>query len=210
MAIRKSSVKQHPVSIIIPVGPNETQHEELIAQLEDKNCDVVVSKEETRSKALNIGAKKARRKFLWFLHADSRLKKTTFPRFISALESNQAKLNFCDLEFAEDGPGMTWLNALGARFRSRVLGVPFGDQGLCIRRDLFESIGGFPEDAPYGEDHLFVWKARHLRIPLHANGAPLITSARAYADQGWWDLTLKRQKQWITQAWPEWKKLKQR
>jgi len=98
----------------------------------------------------------------------------------------------------------------GARLRSRILKVPFGDQGFCIKKALFHKLEGFPEDLPYGEDHVFVWKIRQHGTELQPTGAILYTSARKYKKHGWLKTTLLHQYLWIKQAWPEWKKLKKR
>jgi GT2 family glycosyltransferase len=86
--------------------------------------------------------------------------------------------------------GLTCLNAWGANFRSKLFGAPFGDQGLCIRRDHFRKLGGYSEIAPYGEDLLLVWKARKVGIKLNRIASTLLTSPRKYQDYGWLKLTL--------------------
>lgn len=55
-----------------------------------------------------------------------------------------------------DGPLLSGLNAIGANVRSKVFGLPFGDQGFLIRKEVFTNLGGYPVDCYYGEDHLFV------------------------------------------------------
>jgi GT2 family glycosyltransferase len=73
--------------------------------------------------------------------------------------------------------------------------MPFGDQGFCISKTLFHEIGGYPEKAPYGEDLLFVWKAKETGVKLHHVPSKLITSARHYQETGWFKLTLLRGRQ---------------
>jgi len=43
------------------------------------------------------------------------------------------------------------LVAAGANLRSRLFGLPYGDQAFFFRRDLFDALGGFPE-LPIMED----------------------------------------------------------
>jgi hypothetical protein len=45
--------------------------------------------------------------------------------------------------------------AAGANIRSRLLNLPYGDQALFVRRDVFEKIQGF-NDLPFLEDVDFV------------------------------------------------------
>jgi hypothetical protein len=46
-----------------------------------------------------------------------------------------------------------------ANFRSRFLQMPYGDQAIFTRSDLFHSIGGFP-DMPIMEDFVFVQRLK--------------------------------------------------
>ena len=157
-----------------------------------------------RARQLNAGTRAASRDYLWLLHADSRFAPDTVPALHAALRAAPDALHYFDLAFLPDGPRMMSLNALGVRIRSRWLGMPFGDQGLCIRRATFDALGGFDERATYGEDHLFVWRARRAGIALRPTGGTLLTSARRYVDRGWLRTTLRHV--WLTarQAFPEW------
>ena len=86
------------------------------------------------------------------------------------------------------------------------LPTPFGDQAFCMRRDDFWRAGGFDDRAPYGEDHLLVWQAGRVGIPVRSVGARIYTSARKYRDRGWARTTARHL--WLTykQAVPEWVK----
>jgi len=79
--------------------------------------------------------------------------------------------------------------------------LPFGDQGLLMPRRVFEALGGFDETQPGGEDHALVWAARHAGVPLVALRAPMFTSARKYAQAGWWATTRLHLRLTCTQAW---------
>jgi GT2 family glycosyltransferase len=99
------------------------------------------------------------------------------------------------------------LNQLGSWMRSHLGGMPFGDQGFCLRREIWERLGGFDTHAAYGEDHLFVWKARRAGVPLRPTGGTLRTSARKYREQGWLSTTTRHFQLTALQAIPEWLKL---
>ncbi len=161
-----------------------------------------------RARHLNAGAKAAKGLFIWFLHADSILDNGTLPLLLGAIRAYPESLLFFDLAFSTDATCLTRLNALGARFRSNRLKVPFGDQGLCLEKALFDRLGGFPEDVTYGEGHLFVWKARRHGVEIRATGGRLYSSARKYRSNGWLKTTLVHQYLWIKQALPEWRRLK--
>ncbi|MGE3714764.1 MAG: glycosyltransferase [Alphaproteobacteria bacterium] len=193
------------ISVIIPLAANENQHQALIASL-PAQWEIIPSQEGSRAKSLNMGAAKATGDYLWFLHADSTLGEGWLAALKTAIENHPDALLYFDLAFRNDATPLMWLNALGARFRSRILGVPFGDQGFCIRKALFEKLGGFPEGLAYGEDHVFVWRARQAGIKLKPTNATITTSARKYQAHGWAATTFMHQYLWVKQAWPEWRK----
>lgn len=105
---------------------------------------------------MNFGAKNATRRFLWLLHADSRVDSIAVTLLQEALVDPLPGVYYFDLAFRADGPRLMCLNAWGANLRSRYLGLPFGDQGLCLSRETFQKLGRFDETAPYGEDHLLI------------------------------------------------------
>lgn len=146
-----------------------------------------------RATQMNAGARATRGDWLWFLHADSRFDDAD--AVLAALGRTAARdpgaIGFFDLRFAADGPPATVVNAAGAWVRSRWLRLPFGDQGLFLARRTFERLGGFDESLPAAEDHALVWAARRAGVPLRAAGASIRTSARRYAERGWWRTTAR-------------------
>ena len=160
-----------------------------------------------RARQLNAGAKAARKPFLWFLHADSRFSEGTLPALENALQNKPEAFHYFNLWFMSDGPAWTLLNTVGTWIRAHGLGTPYGDQGFCMSRELFEKLGGYREDVKYGEDHLLVWKARQEGFKLSCTGEILLTSARKYREQGWAATTYRHGKLGYLQAFPEFFKL---
>lgn len=156
-----------------------------------------------RAVQMNRGAALARHPFLLFLHADSRLPSASISKLIDSLQTAPGALHYFNLRFQDQSFFLMHLNRWGVYFRSHCLGIPFGDQGLCLQRDSFFALGGFDEAAPYGEDHLLVWKARQQGLRLKCTGADIKTSARKYRERGWLKVTL--QHLWLTarQALPQ-------
>ena len=75
-----------------------------------------------------------------------------------------------------------------ANWRSRSLGLPYGDQGLLISRACYDALGGFAA-LPLMED---VELARRLgRRRLVALPAAALTSAARYRRGGWWRRPLR-------------------
>ncbi|MGH8110393.1 MAG: glycosyltransferase [Rhodanobacteraceae bacterium] len=157
-----------------------------------------------RARQMNVGAQAARGRWLWFVHADSRLRARTLPALETFLASNNDALGYFDLRY-RDGPTLAHLNALGANLRARWFGLPFGDQGLVLPAAWFARLGGYDEGAGYGEDHLLVWHARQAGLPLRRLAATLESSARKYTEHGWWCTTTRHLRLTVRQAWPEWR-----
>jgi len=186
------------ISVIIPAGPGEKAWEGLVPCLdafgevilshaaEDSpvtydRC-LTVSGPAGRARQLNAGARATSMPWLMFLHADSRPDE----RFVTAIRAapEVEYIGFCALSYY-DGPAWMRLNEFGSWIRSRLFGLPFGDQGMLMSRVVFERLGGFDEGISVGEDHAMVWAARHAGIPTLPLRAPLPTSARKYIEMGW-------------------------
>jgi ribosome-interacting GTPase 1 len=215
------------VSLIVPVAPGEDAWRTLLGDLGpfagellvvgtvpepfdfaervgDRLARWVIS-ECGRALQQNAGARSATRPFLWFVHADTRIPPDAFSALATALARQSQAVHFFDLQFLPDGPTLMFLNAWGTRFRSRGLGLPFGDQGLCLPKDLFDVLGGFDTEAAYGEDHLLIWAAHRRRVPVRCTGASIQTSARKYRERGWLRTTCRHVVLTVRQAFGEWR-----
>ncbi|MEO0864971.1 MAG: glycosyl transferase, partial [Pseudomonadota bacterium] len=89
----------------------------------------------------------------------------------------QGKAGYFRLSFDRGGRVV----ARWANLRSRLFGLPYGDQGLLVPRRLYNRVGGYP-DIPLMED---VALARALRGQLKPLDAVAVTSADKYRRQGW-------------------------
>ena len=133
-----------------------------------------------RGRQMNAGARLSSAGWLLFLHADSRLPLGWLDR-LTACEPGVVGGWF---RFALDDTA--WQARLIERavvWRVRLLQLPYGDQGLFVRRGVFESLGGYRE-LPIMEDVEFVRRLTRAgpvtEIPL-----PLVTSARRWQRDGW-------------------------
>jgi rSAM/selenodomain-associated transferase 2 len=219
------------LSVIIPLAPHEKAWQNLLpslAQLPDDTEILLVHSSHDaaheavdlpnlnlrwltspagRAEQMNTGARAATGAHLWFLHADTQLAHDSLSALLQAMQRHPADLLYFDLIFLNDASRLMRLNAWGVWFRSHVLHVPFGDQGFCIARQLFHTLGGYPEGLPYGEDHVFVWRARQHGMAITPVNSTLYTSARKYQQHGWLKTTVMHQYLWLKQAWPEWRLL---
>jgi len=216
------------LSIVLPVGPGDAAWPPLFAALQAQASAAellpvfaegdpqpvpqgALRAPAGRARQQNAGAAAATRPWLWCVHADSRLTVETLPalrRFLAAHDDDARALGWFRLRFADDA-GLTRrmrLNAAGADWRSRALGLPFGDQGLLLPARAFAALGGFDTRMPCGEDLALVWRARRAGLRLHGLDAALLTSARRYRDRGWLRTTLRHLRLTALLAWREWRR----
>lgn len=147
-----------------------------------------------RAAQLNRASRASSADWLWWLHADSRPAEDALPALRASIARAPQALHWFPLAF-HDAPRLSRLNAGGANWRSR-RGLPFGDQGLCLRRSDFERLGGYDEAFGRGEDLALVVQARQAGIALAEVPSSISTSGRRYRHQGWLRTTLEHL--WLT------------
>lgn len=143
-----------------------------------------------RSHQLNCGAAAATGSILLFLHADTRLPEG----FEQAIRQTLAQPGVVAGAFrlAINGPdrGLRWVE-WGVNLRSRFLQMPYGDQGIFIKADIFHQLGGFP-DLPMMEDFELVRRLRKVgRVAIAP--AAVVTSDRRWRTLGILRTTLANQ-----------------
>ena len=158
-----------------------------------------------RGVQLNAGAARAAGRWLWFVHADSTLP-AGFPAIFRQLDGGGAEIG----RTAEGGPdaavaadaevvggsfrfaldSAAWQARLcerGVALRVALFGLPYGDQGLFVRRAVFERMGGF-RPIPLMEDVEFVGRLKREGRIQHLK-MKIVTSARRWERDGWWRRT---------------------
>ncbi len=190
------------LSVIIPVLNEADRLRQTIAGAESDDSEVIVvdggSEDESKNIAggagvkvvsapkgravqQNFGAQMAKGKVLLFLHADTLLPQGFVPRIFEALMDAKVVMGAFKLKTDLNRVGMR-LVELGANCRSRFFQMPYGDQGLFMSRETFETLGGFPE-VPIAEDLFLVRQAMRLgRIRILKEA--VVTSGRCWEKNG--------------------------
>ncbi|WP_158921726.1 TIGR04283 family arsenosugar biosynthesis glycosyltransferase [Acidisphaera sp. S103] len=130
-----------------------------------------------RGTQLAAGIAAATRPWLLLLHADTRLS----PDWHAKRPVDTAHVGYFRFVLDSDDPRARRLERLVA-WRSRALGLPYGDQGLLIHRDLLRAVGGM-RPLPLMEDVDLIRRlGRHRLVPLAADA---VTSAHKWERQGY-------------------------
>ena len=139
---------------------------------------VIVTGPASRGGQVRRGVAAAGGDWLLLLHADTVL----MPGWAGAVAAVLGGEGAWHFRLAFDAAGLAPRMVAGwANLRSGLFGLPYGDQGLLVRRSVLEAVGGCP-DIPLMED---VALARALRGRLGALDAVALTSAAKYRRQGW-------------------------
>ncbi|MCG8510101.1 MAG: TIGR04283 family arsenosugar biosynthesis glycosyltransferase [Rhodospirillales bacterium] len=136
-----------------------------------------------RGPQLADGAKAATGDWLLFLHADTVLT-GEWPEAVSAFvgdPANREKAGVFRLKLDDDSAAARRVERFVA-WRTRVLGLPYGDQGLLMARDFYQSLGGF-KAIPLMEDVDIVRRIGGRRLAML--DADAVTSAARYRQRGY-------------------------
>lgn len=134
-----------------------------------------------RGAQLDAGVSVAKFEKLLFLHADSAFCDE------GAILAAERALDRCEagcfrLKFDYGGVLLN-LIALGSNLRVKFRNIAFGDQGIFIRKGLFNALGGFGNLAIM-EDYKLSMKLKRSGVKFCQLGQNIITSARKFRREG--------------------------
>jgi rSAM/selenodomain-associated transferase 2 len=161
------------ISVIVPTLDEATTIVSTLARLGSQRCDevivadasspdgtaglargqgaIVIDSPPGRGVQQNRGAARAVGDVLVFLHADCWLESGALSGLRAFLARNPKVPGGCFRMRVEAEHPLYRCIDVAAHLRASLLGIPYGDQGIFVRRLAFELIGGFPE-TPLMED----------------------------------------------------------
>ncbi|OKY75720.1 MAG: glycosyltransferase [Desulfobulbaceae bacterium DB1] len=150
----------------------------------------VLTSDRGRAAQLNKGAEAAKGEILLFLHGDTILPAGFFKPVLHVMQGHEFVAGAFQLRIDSLRRNIHWIARL-ANLRSRLLKLPYGDQGLFMRATTFHELGGYA-DLPIMEDFSLVRRLRRKgKIVILADA--VITSGRRWERLGILKTTLLNQ-----------------
>ncbi len=135
-----------------------------------------------RAQQMNAGARLATGRWLLFLHADVRLEPGWLEQ-IQKVDGDQNVVGGCFTFKLDSATRIARVIEAGVRWRVRWLGLAYGDQGLFVRRAVFNKLNGYRSLAIM-EDLDLVRRLRcHGRVRCAT--LPIHVSPRRWERDGW-------------------------
>lgn len=141
-----------------------------------------------RAEQCNAGAARARGRILCFLHSDTHLPPGWQSQVLEVIDARGRAWGSFRFGLRGERPAWRFIE-LGVNLRSRWLGLPYGDQALFVRREVFEELGGF-KPMPFMEDVDLVLRLKKLGSMGLASGRAL-TSPRRWEEKGVFATTMR-------------------
>lgn len=173
----------HQPREIIVVDAADSRH---CAELCEQSAAIRLTGEPCRGRQLGIGAAQAQGDVLWFLHADAQLSADPLAAMAVAIHRG-AIGGYFRFHFAEPRawPASILEPAIALRCR---IGIPYGDQGIFMRRAVYHQAGGHAP-WPLFEEAPLVQAARRLGR-FAALAEPVFVDSRRWQRDGWWRRSL--------------------
>jgi len=161
-----------------------------VAIAKERGAKVILSPEPGRAIQMNTGAQYATADTLLFLHADTQLPLNYRQLVQETLAKPKTVAGAFLLKINGQNPLLRLIEK-GVNARSRFLQMPYGDQGIFLKKETFEKVGGFPI-LPIMEDFQLI-RTLKKQGKIRLAAASVLTSARRWERLGVIQTTLINQ-----------------
>ena len=141
-----------------------------------------LSSKKGRANQMNEGAKYATSDILLFLHADTLLPHNALAHMKEVLKEEDIVAGAFDLDFKTQKKSLKFI-AKVASWRSRKTRLPYGDQAIFIKKEIFERVGGY-ENIALMEDVNLMQKLKKKKLKIKILNQKVLTSPRKYEQNG--------------------------
>lgn len=142
---------------------------------------ILITSQRGRATQMNAGAEIAKGEYILFLHADVLIHESCIYMLKKQIRENGIQWGWFSIKL--DSPRFIFrVMEAGANLRNRFTGIPLGDHGIFVKRDVFYKIGRFPE-IPIMEDLEFVRKIKTISKGVEIK-SPIKTSVRRFENSG--------------------------
>jgi len=135
-----------------------------------------------RGSQMNTGVAAASGDVLLFLHADTLLSHDALDQIIIAFQQHDIVGGAFDLEI-KSKKRIFRLIEQAASIRSRLTGIPYGDQAIFLKKSFFDQIGGF-KDIPIMEDVELMQRVKKAGKKIKFIPRKVRTAARRWEKEG--------------------------
>jgi rSAM/selenodomain-associated transferase 2 len=164
--------------VIVVDGMSEDNTKELVGKFPRV---ILITSRRGRAVQMNAGAERARGEYILFLHADVLISESCICVLKNQIDEKQAQWGWFSIKL--DSPRFIFrVLEAGANLRNRLTGIPLGDHGIFVKREVFHEIGGFPE-IPIMEDLEFIRKVKIISKGVEIR-SPIKTSVRRFENSG--------------------------
>ncbi len=170
-------LQKHEHEVIVVDGGSQDSTVELVKGKADK----IIHSQAGRACQMNAGARRATGDILWFLHADTRVSDSAAMQILMALQNQNNYWGRFDIQLSGKHFLLRIVEQL-MNLRSRLTGIATGDQGIFVRRDCFEAIGGF-RTIPLMEDIEISRRLKKWSRPCCIHDK-ITTSSRRWEERG--------------------------
>lgn len=135
-----------------------------------------------RAKQMNEGANIAKKDILIFLHADTELPDNALHEITNIVLNKNSLCGAFELGIKSERYIFRLIEKI-VLIRTRLTKIPYGDQAIFIKKELFYKLKGY-KDIPLMEDVELMWRIKKLGEKIHIIPYKVKTSSRRWDKEG--------------------------